>query len=116
MQLSSILTPARSSALVLLVALLAEPASAQISVVGSTVEERTAAPGETYTGTIVVRNVTAEAQPVRIYQTDYLFSADGTSIFGDPGSAARSNARWIVPTVRNLVLPPNGDVTVNYTV
>src|SRR5439155_12856160 len=58
-------------------------ARAQISVVGNTVEERTAAPGDTYVGTIVVRNLTPQSQPVRIYQSDYSFFADGTSHF-DP--------------------------------
>ena len=91
-------------------------ARAQISVVGNTVEERTANPGESYTGTIVVRNLTQDDQPVRIYQTDYLFFADGTSHFNDPGTTARSNARWVTPTVRSLLIPPNSEMTVTYTV
>ena len=65
-------------------ALMPVAVSAQIAVVGSTVEERVAARGETYVGTIVVRNQTQQDQPVRIYQTDYLFYADGTSHFIDP--------------------------------
>ena len=40
-------------------------ADAQIAVVGNTVEERVSAPGETYQGTIVVRNLTTQDQPVR---------------------------------------------------
>jgi len=89
---------------------------AQIAVVGSTVEERTAAPGESYTGTIVVRNLTQQDQPVRIYQTDYLFFADGTSHFSDPGTTERSNAKWITPTVRSLLVPPSSEMTVTYVV
>ena len=97
--------------------LIAMPAArAQIAVVGSTVEERTAAAGETYTGTIVVRNLTQQDQPVRIYQTDYLFFADGTSHFSDPGTTARSNAPWITPTVRSLLVPPQSEMAVTYTV
>ena len=98
--------------------LLSAPAmlSAQIAVVGNTVEERVAAPGESYVGTIVVRNLTPQDQPVRIYQTDYLFFADGTSHFNDPGSTARSNANWINPTVRSLLVPPNSEMTVTYSV
>ena len=94
----------------------AAPASAQIAVVGNTVEERTGAPGESYTGTIVVRNLTQQDQPVRIYQTDYLFFADGTSHFNDPGTAPRSNAKWVTPTVRSLLVPPSSEMTVTYTV
>ena len=92
------------------------PARAQIAVVGSTVEERVASPGESYTGTIVVRNLTQQDQPVRIYQTDYLFFADGTSHYEDPGTTARSNAKWITPTVRSLLVPPSSEMTVTYTV
>jgi len=90
--------------------------SAQIAVVGNTVEERTGAPGESYTGTIVVRNFTQQDQPVRIYQTDYLFYADGTSHYGDPGTTRRSNATWVTPTVRSLLIPPASEVAVSYTV
>jgi len=92
------------------------PALAQIAVVGSTIEERTAAAGETYTGTIVVRNLTQQDQPVRIYQTDYLFFADGTSHFDTVGTARRSNGRWVTPTVRSLLVAPGSEMTVTYTV
>jgi hypothetical protein len=105
---------ARRTTLVAL--LLPALASAQIAVVGSTVEERVAAPGETYTGAIVVRNQTRQPQPVRIYQTDYLFYADGTSHFDDPGTTPHSNAKWINPTMRSLVVPPGSEMTVSYSV
>ena len=91
-------------------------AAAQIAVVGSTVEERVATPGESYIGTIVVRNLTKQDQPVRIYQTDYLFFADGTSHFDDPGTTPHSNAKWITPTVRSLLVPPSSEMTVSYAV
>src|SRR5213594_2136244 len=91
-------------------------ASAQIAVVGSTVEERLSAPGDTYIGTIVVRNLTRQDQPVRIYQTDYLFFADCTSHFDDPGTTPRSNAKWITPTVRSLLVPPSSEMAVTYSV
>ena len=91
-------------------------AHAQIAVVGSTVEERTATAGESYVGTIVVRNLTQQDQPVRIYQTDYLFFADGTSHFDSVGSAPRSNGAWITPTVRSLLVAPGSEMTVSYTV
>jgi hypothetical protein len=91
-------------------------AFAQIAVVGSTVEERISAPGESYLGTIVVRNPTNQDQPARIYQSDYLFYADGTSHFLDPGTTKQSNAKWITPTVRSLLVPPMSEMTVSYTV
>lgn len=91
-------------------------AEAQIAVLGNTVEEHTASAGESYLGTIVIRNATAVAQPVRIYQTDYLFHADGTSGFEVPGSTRRSNAKWITPSTGSLVLPPSGELTISYVV
>jgi len=103
-------------ALLPLLATLPGRAAAQIAVVGSTVEERVSAPGETYQGTIVVRNLTNQDQPVRIYQTDYLFFADGTSHFVDPGTTKQSNSKWITPTVRSLLVPPMSEMTVSYTV
>lgn len=91
-------------------------ARAQIAVIGSTVEERIVAAGESYVGTIVVRNLSQQDQPVRIYQTDYVFFADGTSHFNEPGTTARSNAPWVTPTVRSLLVPPQSEMTVTYTV
>jgi hypothetical protein len=110
--------PVRGSRFPLFVAalLLGSAAHAQIAVVGSTVEERVVAPGESYIGSIVVRNLTRQDQPVRIYQTDYRFFADGTSHFDDPGSTARSNATWITPTVRSLLVPPSSEMTITYAV
>jgi hypothetical protein len=94
----------------------AVPSAAQIAVIGSTVVERVALPGETYAGTVVVRNLTKQHQPVRIYQTDYLFYADGTSRYDVGGTAPRSNSRWVVPAQRSLIIAPLSDATVSYAV
>lgn len=91
-------------------------ADAQIAVVSSTVEEHAAAPGQSYEGTILIRNLTNQAQPVRVYQSDYTFFADGTSHFDDPASTPRSNAKWIKPSASSVVIPPSGEVTIGYTV
>ena len=107
-------------ALVALIAIaaVALPASAraQIAVIGSTVEEHDAAPGQRYEGTIVVRNLTNTPQPVRIYQTDYRFYSDGTSRFDSAGSQVRSNASWVRPSVSSVTIPPATDVNVTYVV
>jgi hypothetical protein len=91
-------------------------ARAQIAVIGNAVDEHAAAAGERYDGTIVVRNLTAQPQPVRIYQTDYMFFADGSSHFDSAGSTPRSNARWVTPGTRSLTIPPSSDVTLTYVV
>jgi hypothetical protein len=91
-------------------------ARAQIAVLSSTVEEKTASAGEKYTGTIVVSNPSAQPQVARIYQTDYRFSFDGTAHYDDPGSTARSNASWITPQATRVVIPANSQVSVPYSV
>jgi hypothetical protein len=113
----------RSCARLLSVVLLAAPllatprrANAQIAVVGNAVDEHEAGPGQRYVSSITVRNLTAEPQPVRIYQTDYRFSADGTSNFDSAGSVARSNAAWIKPSASSITIPPMADVVLNYEV
>ena len=113
----------RHGARMLSCALLAAPlltaplrAGAQIAVVGNAVDEHEAGPGQRYLGSITVRNLTAEPQPVRIYQTDYRFSADGTSNFDSAGTVARSNAAWIRPSASSITIPPMADVVINYAV
>jgi hypothetical protein len=91
-------------------------ARAQIAVLSSTVEEKTAVPGEKYTGTIIVSNPGAQPQVARIYQTDYRFAADGTAHYDDPGSSPRSNATWITPQATRITVPANSQVAVPYSV
>ncbi len=92
------------------------PAYAQIAVLTNTVEERIAGRGEGYRGSIIVLNTTGVEQRVRIYQTDYTFSADGTSDFAEVGSLPRSNAAWVTPSAQMLVIPPNAQLPIAYTV
>jgi len=91
-------------------------AAAQIAVVGNAVDEHEAGPGQRYVGSITVRNLTNAPQPVRVYQTDYRFSANGTSNFDSAGSIPRSNAAWIKPSASSLMIPPMADVVLNYAV
>ena len=91
-------------------------ARAQISVLSSTVEEKEAAKGETYTGRIVISNPTTTPQSVRIFKTDYSFKAAGTTAYEDPGTTPRSNAPWVTPQTERVVVPPRSEVTVPYTV
>jgi hypothetical protein len=91
-------------------------ARAQIAVLGSTVDEHAAAPGQRHAATIIVRNLTAQPQPARIYQTDYTFFADGTSHYDSIGTVPRSNAGWVSTSASSITLPPNADVEVSYTV
>lgn len=96
--------------------LVTSPLAAQISVVSSTLEERAAAPGEQYTGTIRVRNAGAEPRQARVSAADYRFHADGRTFFEQPGTVARSNAAWVRFTPAQLTLAPGEEATVAYTV
>jgi hypothetical protein len=101
-----------------LAALLALPTAiqAQISVISSTLEERQAAPGERYAGTVRVRNTSGQPQAARIYQTDYRFLADGRTFYEQPGTVARSNAPWVQFNPSQLTLAPGEEAAVSYTV
>jgi hypothetical protein len=92
------------------------PLGAQIIVKGSMTHEKTAAPGESYTGAFEIQNPDEKLQEVKIYQTDYLFYADGRVLYGDPGKIPRSNAGWISFSPKRLTIPPKDTVSVQYTV
>lgn len=91
-------------------------ARGQISVRSPLSDDREAAPGTSYEGTILVRNDTARPQQAKIYQTDYLFFHDGTNLYGEPGSVPRSNADWIRFSPAVLTLPPGETLPVHYVV
>lgn len=90
--------------------------SAQISVLSSTVEEKIAAPGEAYAGRVTIQNPGTTAETVRLYQTDYLFHADGTSSFDAIGHQSRSNGSWVSLQSSQVTVPPGSTVNVPYTV
>jgi hypothetical protein len=104
---------------VVLIALLAAGAArsdAQVAFVGELSNDRQASPGETYEGSFTLRNDGAQPAEAKIYQTDYGFSCDGTTDYGEPGRLPRSNARWIRFRPDRPVIPPRGSVVVQYTV
>ncbi len=89
---------------------------ASISVVGGLTREMRLRPGGKSEGKILVRNNTDHPQQVRAYQHDYLFYADGSNIYGDPGSVMRSNAPWISFAPALLTIPARETASVHYSV
>lgn len=85
-----------------------------IGVVGSLTREVTLTPGGTSTGSILVRNLTNAPQPVRLYQHDYSFQADGTNLYGEPGASPRSNADWITFAPQQFTLDSGETRAVRY--
>lgn len=106
----------RAAVLAVLTAVSASAAESQIVVVSSSVDERDAAAGTTYTGEILVRNEGGVAREVRIYQSDYLFHADGRTVYAEPGSHARSNAKWLTVSPAGLTVPAGETAEISYTV
>lgn len=104
---------------VLLVAALATYGSlacAGVAPEGATTHVRNAQPGDTYRGVILVRSAGAEPTEVRIYQTDYSFTADGRNDFGTPGALPRSNARWLRLSQEQLTIQPGALGRIEYEV
>jgi hypothetical protein len=83
---------------------------------GELSHDRQALQAETYGGVITLRNDTDEPHEAKVYQTDYLFSYDGTNNYGPPGSSERSNASWISFSPAHVIVPPHGTADINYEV
>jgi len=95
-------------------ALVVSPAVAGVSVVGSLTHERIVSIGNSYQGVILLKNVGKEPAEAKVYQRDYLFFADGHSVYRDPGSVPRSNAAWITMSPKRVSVAPGHVVSVNY--
>jgi len=77
---------------------------------------KTLPPGGQTSGNIDIANNGKEAETVRIYQTDYMFSADGKNNFGPPGSVPRSNAKWIKFTPTQVTVAPGEKASIFYEI
>ena len=104
------------SCFALLSVFLAGGASSAISPDGETTQVRSARPGDSYRGSIVVRNSGAATAQVKLFQTDYAFSADGQNRFDPPGTLARSNGRWLTLNREQVAIGPNGVATIDYEI
>ena len=80
------------------------------------VHERVTKAGETYRGTITVRNTADEPRTARLYQKDYLFFSDGTTVYGTSGSDERSNGGWISLNSNYVEVPAHSSAEVQYVV
>src|SRR5512140_3499054 len=79
---------------------------ASIALEGGLKIEKNVKPGDTLSGLIRVTNNGNGPCEVRIHKSDYLFTADGKNIYGEPGGSSRSNARWLTLSPGRLVIPP----------
>jgi len=88
----------------------------EVTIVGGLTREKVVRPGEAFEGIILLRNSGETAVEVKVYQTDYLFFADGKNVFGKPGKLPRSNARWITLGRDFQTVPPKESVSLSYSV
>jgi hypothetical protein len=91
-------------------------ALAGITIEDGLTEEMTLQPGVKAEGKITIRNDSDSPQQVRAYQTDYIFRANGSNEYGDPGSAARSNAGWIAFAPKQFTVPAHDRYSIYYAV
>ncbi len=94
----------------------AESCLAGVQVIGGLARERNLQPGERFDGSIVLKNTGEVATSVRVHKVDYLFYADGRTLFDEPGNVPRSNAAWISFSPSRLSIPPKQTATVSYTI
>jgi hypothetical protein len=100
----------------ILLLLVAVTSGAEVMVSGGLTYEHEVAPGKTYEGSFTVQNPDKEPREVKVYQTDYLFYADGATYYGDPGTMPRSNTRWLTFTPKQFTVPGGEEVTIRYIV
>lgn len=107
----------RAIALPLLCSALSFPTLSQASLVleNGLTEERTMQPGEQHQGSLRLRNTDPTPVEIKVYQTDYSFSADGSTSYGKPGQLPRSNARWLSLSGEQYVIPPGGQIVIDYS-
>jgi hypothetical protein len=79
-------------------------------------QEKLAGPGESYRGTIVLKNADDAPAEAKVYQTDYSFAADGSNLYGEPGRLPRSNAKWISLSRELVTVPAKGTERIDYEV
>jgi hypothetical protein len=87
---------------------------ANIAVLGSLAQEYNLSAGDKFEGVIILRNNGNETETARVYQTDYVYAADGTNDFGAPGTVRRSNATWMAISSTLVQIPAGQTATINY--
>jgi len=92
------------------------PAVAGVTVIGGLTRQVTLQPGGSAEGRILLYNNGDQPQEVKVYQTDYLFYADGKNVYGEPGSVARSSAPWITLFPQQVTVPAGGNDSVSYVI
>ncbi|OUM99915.1 MAG: hypothetical protein BAA04_13035 [Firmicutes bacterium ZCTH02-B6] len=73
-------------------------------------------PGGTYDGELLIANPDTSDVTLLLYLSDYLFDAEDTIEYGDPGSHARSNAPWITIGAERVTVPAGTERAVPFRI
>jgi hypothetical protein len=90
-------------------------ARAQVGITNGLTQEKSCKPGEAFESFVTLRNNGPQEETVRIYQTDYTFTADGKSYYDAPGKGKRSNAAWVTVASKQVTIPGLATLDVKYT-
>ncbi len=90
--------------------------SAQIYIETSLAHDQEMNVGSSYEGTIPISNTSEMAIEVRLYLTDYRFTADGQNWYDEQGTHERSNALWIGFGSPVVTVPAQSTMEVAYRV
>lgn len=88
---------------------------AQVGIVNGLTQEKICAPGEAFESYIRLKNNGPKDETIKIYQTDYTFTADGKSFYEAPGRLVRSNAAWISVGSKQVTVPGLATMDVKYS-
>lgn len=90
-------------------------ARAQVGIVNGLTQEKICQPGETFESYMRLKNNGPKEETVKIYQTDYSFTADGKTYYDAPGKISRSNAAWITVGAKQVTIPGSATFDVKYS-
>ena len=89
---------------------------AQIAIPDGLTHEHIVAPGDHIEGRIRVSCTAEVPVTVTVDLRDYLFFADGTTLYADPGTVERSSSSWLeLLTAEPIVVAPGDEATIVYT-
>ena len=100
--------------LILAISGLGGSSQAAIVVIGNLARTASIKPGDPFQGVIFLKNTGSQPADARVSQADYLFHADGTNEYGEPGKTSRSNANWISVSPTRVKIAPGETVPVRY--
>lgn len=90
------------------------PCLGDVIVIGTLARQSTVKPRQIFEGVVYLKNTEAQVTEAKIYQTDYLYSADGRTDYAEPGKNPRSNASWLTISPSQIKIAPNQTVTIRY--